>query len=111
MATVAALSRVFIWVGAIDTRLKTVESDRPEVDANVAKITAQVAILADTIHDARIHAAENFVSTGSMRRVDEKLDALGDRTGKIESGQAELGATMKAVLESIADLKRAVERR
>lgn len=122
LGIVIALAKGFQGLGRLDARVFHLEENRAqdqvdrkrdltELEAMLGALRGQMALFGETVTAVRLHAAENYVSSGHMDGMERKLDTLGDRTGKIEACQSEHGAILKSVQDNIADIKRALERR
>lgn len=119
----------FMWLGDLRRRVSNMERqmservderqgeredrerDRRDFNIVAGALRGEMKILNDNIAQAREDALGRFAPMVDARRRDERIEALNGRVGALETGQAELRITTKAILESVGDIKRAVERR
>lgn len=106
---VTALVRFVHRLSRLEARVDTLETDAKKTDASVANLVATAALMRDAMADARVHAANNFVSLEHMTKIEDKIDSVAERTGKIEVSQAEHGALMKGIGRSLDDLRNAIQ--
>jgi hypothetical protein len=107
----AAFARFIQRLARLESRIETCEDGTAKTDALLAKLEGQMQAVAETLGAARLHAAENYVPLERMASVEDKIDGLSDRSGKIEASQAEHGAILKAIQDSLTEMKAAIARR
>jgi hypothetical protein len=120
-AWVAALAFLFGVLGAfarfvqrlarLESRVLSCESDNAKIDALLARLVGQMQVVSETLGSVRLYAAENYVPLERMGSVEDKIDGLSDRSSKIEASQAEHGAILKAIKDSLSEMKNSIARR
>jgi chromosome segregation ATPase len=120
-AWVAVLAFVFGILGAfarfvqrlsrLESRVEKCEDEAKKIDALLARLVGQMQIVSETLGNVRLYAAENYVPLERMASVEGKIDGLSDRSSKIEASQAEHGAILKSIQDSLAEMKMAIGRR
>lgn len=118
---VAALAFLFGVLGAfarfvqrlsrIESRVEKCEDEDRKADALLARLLGQMQVMSETLGAVRLHAAENYVPLERMASVEDKIDGLSDRSSKIEASQAEHGAILKSIKDSLAEMKTSIVRR
>lgn len=118
---VAALSFLFGVLGVfarfvqrlsrLESRVEKCESENSKIDAVLARLGGQLQAISETLGSVRLHAAESYVPLQRMASVEDKIDGLSDRSSKIEASQAEHGAILKSIQDSLTEMKAAVARR
>ena len=117
----AALAFLFGVLGAfvrfvqrlsrLESRVEKCESENSKIDAALARLGRQMQAISETLGSVRLHAAESYVPLERMASVEDKIDGLSDRSSKIEASQAEHGAILKSIQDSLTEMKAAVSRR
>jgi chromosome segregation ATPase len=118
---VAALAFLFGVLGAfarfvqrlsrLESRVEKCEEEDKKVDALLARLLGQMQVVSETLGAVRLHAAENYVPLERMASVEDKIDGLSHRSSKIEASQAEHGAILKSIKDSLSEMKTAIARR
>lgn len=94
----------------LESRMEKVEQEATKTDALQARLIGQMQVVSETLGAVRLHVAENFVPLQRMVVVEEKIDDLGRRSGGIEATQAEQGAILNAIKDSLTDIKASISR-
>lgn len=128
-ALFSTIGAAFMWLGRLAARVSGLEdqmngfaaereheredreAERRDFGVTIAALRGEMQILNNNIATAREQVLGRFAAIPDVRRQEERTDALNGRVGTLESGQAELRATSKAILESVGDIKRSLERR
>lgn len=118
---IAGLSFVFGVLGVfarfvqrlsrLESRVGRCEEEASKIDAVLARLAGQMQAISETLGAVRLHAAENYVPLERMASVEDKIDGLSDRSSKIEASQAEHGAILKSIQDSLIEMKAAISRR
>jgi chromosome segregation ATPase len=107
----AAFARFVQRLARLESRIEKCEEGAAKIDALLAKLAGQMQAVSETLGAARLYAAENYVPLERMASVEDKIDGLSDRSSKIEASQAEHGAILKSIQDSLTEMKAAIARR
>lgn len=106
-----AFTRFVQRLSRLESRVEKCEGDNAKVDALLARLVGQMQVVSETLGAVRLYAAENYVPLERMGSVEDKIDGLSDRSSKIEASQAEHGAILKSIQDSLSEMKTAIARR
>lgn len=129
LSVIITLGGGFRWVGKLEAKVTRLEEDRfsdreerekdrdersretRDLHVLIDALRGQLALFGDTISAARLHAAEHFVPLQHMHVVEGKLETFSGRMGKVDATQAEHGAMLKGIQDSVTDIKRSLDKR
>jgi chromosome segregation ATPase len=106
-----AFARFVQRLSRLESRVDKCENENTKIDDVLARLAVQMQAVSETLGAVRLHAAESYVPLERMASVEDKIDGLSDRSSKIEASQAEHGAILKSIQDSLTEMKTAVSRR